>query len=449
MENNFIFNIFLALLLGAMLGLKNQYESKNQTAIVIGGFRTYSLLSLMGVISALLATQGMIVFTVLITGTIASMIAIYYASGVFRAKAYGITDEIAMLFAHLIGITIILQPFSIKLLVALCVIVVVILTRKNEIRYLGGNINQRELLEFTLFAIIVLVILPFLPNQSIRLFQIAPLHNLISSINYNLASSYSQLEIINPFKTWFVVVLVSAIDIISYILKKFIPEKSSRFISAIVGGFVSSTSTTVALAAKSKNIKDQEQQNSLLAAGLAANSSSFVQILLLVTPISFILLKQIFWPTVVLALGTMAIALWLNRSVRRDNSSQIKVTDIWQDQKIFNLEAAVKFAIIFTVIKFLSQLALIVFGSSGFVITSMFAGLSGMDAVILSLGELTQKGEIVIFLAYITYMATNLVNILSKAIYAYTAGGRQFAKKFLIYTLLVYLIALQVGLFFS
>ena len=53
---------------------------------------------------------------------------------------------------------------------------------------------------------------------------------------------------INPFKTWLVVVAVSGISYASYLLLKVVKGRGGIFLSGMLGGFYSSTITTVVLA---------------------------------------------------------------------------------------------------------------------------------------------------------------------------------------------------------
>ncbi len=60
---------------------------------------------------------------------------------------------------------------------------------------------------------------------------------------------------INPFKTWLVVVAISAISYASYVLQKLSKGQGGIVLAALLGGAYSSTVTTVVLARQGKDDK--------------------------------------------------------------------------------------------------------------------------------------------------------------------------------------------------
>ena len=91
---------------------------------------------------------------------------------------------------------------------------------------------------------------------------------------------------------------------------------------------------------------------------------------------------------------------------------------------------ALKFAGILIVIKIATKICLIVFGQSGFIISSMFASFAGIDAIIVNLAEMAGL-SITFKFALTTFLMINATNLLSKSVYSYMQGSRQFAFLFL------------------
>lgn len=445
--NSLILNSFLAIVLGAIIGLKGEHEKKSkERPIVIGGFRTHGVLALLGCLSGGMALSGNYFLAGLLSGSILLMVLIYYASGAIKGKAYGITDELTAIFAHFLGILAITQPFPIKFIVALTVILIFIINRKAELRKISSNISRQEIVEFTLYGVIALVILPFLPNKSFSLNQLG-FASTILELGIPRIDELAGIEIINPFKTWFIVVFVSGLDLLGYILSKVISSENSLFFSATLGGFVSSTSTTIALAIQSKSKAFKNKIDNLVGAAVAANASSFIQVLILVTPISLVFLKKIFVPTLILIVGGFGIAFFLNRGKKKKSSTDTSsyTSQEVKDEHIFKLEPALKFAILLTLVKVITKYSLVFFGSSGFIFTSMLASLTGIDAIIINLSELTRDADLTINIAFITYMLANFVNIGSKTFYSFTSGNKEFARKFGLYMFGISIVATVVG----
>lgn len=443
--NLLLLNTILATMLGAILGLKNEYDKEGRK--IIGGFRTYSLLAIAGVISGVFVQNGLLLLSSLLSGTIVAFVIAYYINGMLQQKAVGITEEISAIFAHFIGLILILDAFPTKFVVAITVLIVFIITRRSEIRALNKNIPKEEVVEFLLFGIVALVILPFLPNTSLSLESLGLVTDtMINSSGF--IREFSTIELINPFKTWLFVVLVSGIDLVAYFLSKFISKENGIFVSASIAGLVSSTSTTIALALQSRKARSKSKIELLTASALSSNAVSFIQAMLLITPLSLRLFRVTIIPSLVLLIGSFTAAFVLKS--RAKSHKQEVLTDHKAEEKgfTFKLGPALKFALIVTIVKLVSQVSLKFIGNSAFVITSLIASLTGMDAVLISLSDITNTGDITLYLAYFTFMGANFVNLLTKSIYSYTSGGKQFAVTFAKYMGIIFVMAFVFGLLF-
>lgn len=440
--NLLLLNTLLATILGALIGLKNEYDKTGRK--IVGGFRTFSLLAISGVISGVFVLNDLLLLSALLSGTITAFIVSYYINGMVSQKAVGITEELSAIFAHFIGLLLILDAFPVKFVVALTVLVVFIITRRNEIRALNKNIPKEEVVEFLLFAIIALVILPFLPNIS---YSIQSLHLFDPTIieSSGFIQKLSTIELINPFKTWLFVVLVSGIDLFAYICSKTISKENGTFVSASIAGLVSSTSTTIALAIDSKKTQAKDKIELLTAAALSSNAVSFIQAMLLIAPLSFKLFKITLAPSLILMSGCFFAAFFLKAKASHDHKL-IEAQEPQQEHFIFRLGPALKFALLVTIVKLVSQIALKFIGNSGFVASSLLASLTGMDAVLISLADTTNGSTITLYLAYMTFMAANFVNLATKSIYSFTSGSKEFAKSFTLYVSVVFVIAFAFGL---
>jgi uncharacterized membrane protein (DUF4010 family) len=104
--------------------------------------------------------------------------------------------------------------------------------------------------------------------------------------------------------------------------------------------------------------------------------------------------------------------------------------------KIFSLMPALKFAGILIIIKIVTKICLILFGQSGFIISSVIASFAGLDAILVNLAEMA--GQTITFkFAFVTFLLVNATNLLSKTAYSYLQGSRQFAWKFALSSLVI------------
>ncbi len=433
------FLLLLSIILGGVIGLGR--ENKNQGGEVggaAGGIRTFALICLLGALSGVFYVEYFPVF-VFITSLLSLFLVSYYILGSLATKHVGLTNEISILYTFLIGFLLTTDLLSMQLVIALFVVFILILAFKEESKKIIGGISRAELQSFISYAIIALVVLPFLPNVGYTISDVQFIYNLLTSYNINLGE-FATLEIINPRKIWFIVVLVTGIDVFGYLLGKFIGHKRSFTLASFFGGFVSSTATTQALAQRSKRTKMTQV---LVGAALLANMASFFQVFLLVGPLNARWLLSI-TPTlfiIILSAAALSVFFFYHHSLDSAQDDLVK-----EEKKIFSLIPAVKFALLLISVKLLTKICLIVFGESGFILSSIIASFVGLDAIVINLADMA--GETITFkFALLTFILVNATNLLSKTVYSFVQGSRPFAIRLLISTLVIIAMSF-LGLFF-
>lgn len=438
--------IIISFLIGAAIGLERESISNKKRkqfpdeGIHSVGVRTFSLITSLGTIAGLLLGIYDIVFaTVALFFTLLSIS--YYIVNVWINKDVGITTEIGMLFSFVIGVLIGVGVFPIQVTIAISVIMILILSRKEDIEKIIHSIQRDEVHAFISFAIIALVILPFLPNQAYTVADIPQLQGLLKNIG-GVSQKILQTEIVNPFKLWFIVAFVTGIDICGYILEKFIGNKKGRIMTSIVGGFVSSTATTQSLAQESKHKK---RVNYLVGAALLANVVSFIQVGVLIAPINSAYFLHVL-PTlgILIITGSILGILYIRLIEKKEKS--VKEVDKNKDKNVFEIAPAIKFACIYVTVSSLAKLSIVVFGNQGFLVTSAFAALTGIDAVMITTAELVGK-SIDIKTGILSLIIVNAVNLGGKAFYSVTQGNKIFALK-LVQSFCIMIGATLIGLLF-
>ncbi|MEI7424748.1 MAG: DUF4010 domain-containing protein [Candidatus Staskawiczbacteria bacterium] len=414
-----IINFILALLFGAAIGLER--ESSKQGAGSAGGIRTYSLIGLLGALCGVFYINNLTVLAILIATIFFIILVSYYILNSLDSKDFGMTSELAIFFTFLIGLLPMLNIIPLQLIVALFVVLVLILSLKEKTKKFVAGISTQEIESFISYAIIALVVLPFLPNVGYKLIDIPILPSIFIQLGIDLGQ-FATLELINPYKIWMMVALITGIDIFGYIMARMIGKKGSFTLASCVGGFISSTSTTQSLAQKSKKTG---AVNYLVGAALLANMASFIQIFLLVGPINGKWLVTLI-PSLLIMIATAAILavffLKKNDSERSDDESDKK------DGAIFSLAPALKFALILIIVKLGTKICLILFGESGFLISSVIASFAGIDAIVVNLAEMA-GGVITLKFALITLLCVSATNLASKSVYSFIQGNRKFSLK--------------------
>ncbi len=237
-----IFKLVTALLLGAAIGLEREaYEKKIDRTPRSGrgslGIRTYSLISLLGCIAGLGLETGMAPLFAFISATFSALLVIYYIIGSVTTKDMGMTTEIAILLCFVFGAVIGTAFMPVQYVVAMTVVLILILSMKDEIRTFVAGVKEYELDAFISYAIIALVILPFLPDVSYRFSNIPGARAALGP----LFDTLKNIELVNPFGLWKVVAIITGIEVAFYQLEKTIAQKGGTNIKNKNGAFKTTT----------------------------------------------------------------------------------------------------------------------------------------------------------------------------------------------------------------
>ena len=240
-----IFPIGASILVGALIGLEREKAKQANKGVSAIGIRTDILICLFGAISAFLGKAFHPLLFILSLGAMLTLIVASYIYISITKKRVGVTTEISTILVFLLGA---MTMFGyMQLAIAIAIVITLILSLRGFLHKAVANINRSELFDTIKFAIIAFIVLPFLPNQNYD-------RQVFSYIfpNFTVPSNFSQIDILNPYRIWFLVVLVSGISFLGYILVKTIGKKKGIGITGLIGGLYSSTATSLSLAHKSK-----------------------------------------------------------------------------------------------------------------------------------------------------------------------------------------------------
>lgn len=413
-------NLLLSLLFGAAIGLERQSSGQGDGAA--GGIRTHALIALLGALCGILYISNLVVLAIITAATFFLILLAYYSIGSYHTKDLGMTSEIAIIFTFLVGMLPVINIIPLQIVVALFVVLVLILSLKQKIKKVVAGISFSEIESFISYAIIALVVLPFLPNYGFKLMDIPLLPVIFQNMNIDLGQ-FATLELINPYKIWMVVALITGIDVFGYVLGKIIGDRGGFVLTSTVGGFISSTSTTQSLAQKSRKTGIV---NYLVGAAILANMASFIQIFLLVGPLNGKWLVSLIPSLLIMIMTTALLAIFFIKTKEPEKSA--KQSD-GKKTEIFSLVPALKFAGLLIGVKLVTKICLILFGKSGFVLSSVIASFAGIDAIVVNLAEMA-GGIITLKFALLTFLVVSATNLASKSIYSFLQGNKKFAIRF-------------------
>lgn len=428
----------MSLAIGAAIGLEREIHQKkdnhkNRSGALLG-VRTFSLTTLLGAIAGLLYADHLILSTLFAASFILVIISNYVITA-FVTKESGITTELAALMSFLIGVLIALELFPMTVTLSLAIVLMLILAYKDQVKDVVEDIHTREIKAILSYSIIAVIILPFLPNVDITFDQIPYAVQILRSFGHQ-TDIWANLEIINPFKTWLIVAIITGVDLIGYILEKMFGKGRGLIISSLVGGFVSSTATTQSLAVQSR---DAKKINHLVAAAMIATLASFFSLFIIILP-----LNPMFTVGIIPVLLILIVGFGIASGIFLMMSKKEKQTDLQESstnqREIFSIKPALIFAGLYIGIKLLSNIALNIFGESGFLVTAGFAGLTGLDAMTINISELS-RSTIDMKTAVLAFLIVNTINLLAKTVYIFLQGKREFVIKFGVTALIIILLS--------
>jgi uncharacterized membrane protein (DUF4010 family) len=226
-------------------------------------------------------------------------------------------------------------------------------------------------------------------------------------------------EALNPYWTWWMVVLISGLSFLGYMVIKMTGERLGMIVTAVAGGLVSSTAVTLSLARFARN-----KPVTLIFSGgvLIASSIMFVRVMIEVFVVHAALLRLLWLPLTAMLLGLLASLIWIWRQNGKNGEEQDQRLEL---KNPLQLGMALQFGLLLAVILVLSEAMKHWFGNQGVYILSVISGLMDVDAITLSLSRSAHaslEGEVAIT-GIVLACATN--TLFKGILFAWIAGFRK------------------------
>ncbi|MBZ5592529.1 MAG: DUF4010 domain-containing protein [Acidobacteriia bacterium] len=390
--------IVLVLFLSFLVGLEREEHKAAAEHYAFGGVRTFPLIGLLGYSLAFLSGPQLLPFT-LGLAVVAAFLWLSYRHKLATAATAGVTSEMSGLTIYVVGALVFHEQFWIA--TTLSVASMLLLELKVGLESLTKLIAPDEILTFTKFLLLSAVILPVLPNKEFGPFQI------------------------NPFKTWLVVVAVSAVSYGSYVLQGVTKGHGGVILTALLGGAYSSTVTTVALARRAS----REQHCHLFAGGtLMASGVMYLRLIALVGLFNRDLMAILAPSFAVLALSA-AGGGWLWTRLPDPDAGEVKRE--YEPRNPLELRAAFLFALLFLAMLVATRLAAVFLGKAGVYALGAVMGVADVDPFLMGM---TQSAGTVtpLSVAAAGILIAAASNNVAKGIYAYMLADRQTGRQSLV-----------------
>jgi uncharacterized membrane protein (DUF4010 family) len=385
-----VVELALVLFLSFLVGIEREEHKARASHYVFGGIRTFPLLGFVGYGLARLC-GGSVLSLAIGFAVVGGLMAISYWHKVRADGTAGPTTELSGLLTYVVGALVYAGAYW--LAVALGVLAVLLLELREWLERLAARVGRDEVLAFTKFLVLGVVILPVLPDRSFTRFEI------------------------NPFRTWLVLVAVSGLSYASYVLQRWLKERGGVLLTALLGGAYSSTATTVVLA---RRAKDSAAPRLYAGSILAASGVMYLRmtaLLLLFDPPLAVALAPGFIGLAVVAIGA-GVLLALRQAGARGGASTAGIAT-----NPLELRPAFLFASAFLVVLVLTKLAIEYVGRAGLYGLAALTGLSDVDPFVLGLAQSGGRAEPLTVAASAIVIAAAANNV-AKGIYAYAFADR-------------------------
>ena len=389
------FRLAVALAIGLLVGLERGWQQRDEAeGERTAGLRTYTLVALLGALSAVLTSHTDAAFLAL---SFLGFSLAFTAFSWLEAKAEGnfsVTGVVAGLITFALGAYAVLGELQVA--IAAGVVVTLILALKRPLHQWLRQLTWLEIRSALILLAMTFLALPLLPDRTV-----------------------DPWDSVNPAEIWLLAIIIAAISFAGYIAVKIMGSQAGVALAALAGGLASSTATTVTLA---RMAREHPEASPLLAGGILLSGSVMVgRVLVVASALNGALLLPLAWPLGAAGIVMIAVAGLLFFTYGRGSKEHPQLTM----KSPFELGTALKLAALIAVISLLAKMISTYAGDVGITILAALSGIADVDAITLSLARLANGGGIAIHTAALGIAIAVAVNTVVKAGMTLSLGGAQ------------------------
>jgi len=343
--------LLVALMIGILIGLDRERAEVRKARQIFAGVRTFPLVALAGAIPVLLVDRvGPLLLAVSLMAIAAIAVVSYVRSS--ATGDIGATTEVAAIATFLLGA---LAGAGQLVVAGACgVAVAVLLVAKPKLEAFSRTLTPEELTAALELAVITVIVLPLLPNRG-----------------------FGPWQVLNPREIWLVVVLVTALSFVGFVAMRLLGEQRGMQVTGAVGGLVSSTAVTMAMAQRSRS--DEGLSRAAATAAVVASSIMPLRMAVLAGAVNAGILPRLLPVVGAMTLAGLVAAWVLSR--RRPDETAESAAGI---RNPFSVVAALTFAAIYAVVLLLVRGSGEYFGAGGTYAAAAVSAVADVDAVTIA-----------------------------------------------------------------
>ena len=382
--------------IGLMIGIERERARSGDDDGHPGGIRTFSLVSLAGLLAAWVGPYMQLAGFL---GVTALAVAAHLRS---RATDHGLTTEVAMPVTFLLGSLTTQAP---AWTAGLGVLVAVLLASKNTMhRFSRQVLTAAEVRDGLILAAAVLVVLPLLPEQP-----------------------FGPAGLLDLRRLWLLLVALLAIGMLGHVSQRLLGARAGVPLAGFLAGFASSTAATANFG---QRVRDGVIDGRIgVASALLANLASLLMFIVIVGGLAPRLLLASAWPLATAATALLVSAqLLLWHQPREPADVRRELADVGSGA--FRLRHAALLALAIFAITVIAGAMNHWFGAAGAMTTAIIAALAEVHAAAASIAQLAATDSIGMDRAVLGLLLVLAASFVAKGVVAALSGGRLYALRF-------------------
>ena len=380
----------LAVAIGLLIGIERGWQEREaQDGARVAGIRTFTLISLLGAICALIAGADQPLLMGLAFVSFALPFGVFEYRRARESRSFSVTSFVTGLLVFALGAYAILGSMTVA--AAGGVVTTAILAGRRVLHGFLQRLKWKELRAAIVLLVMTAVLLPVLPNRAV-----------------------DPWGALNPHAIWLMTVLIGFVSYAGYIAIRLAGERGLLY-AGLMGGLVTSTTVTWTFARFAA--KDRTAGPAVLTAILGAWIVSLLRMTAIALSIAPTLTPFLLPPVLAAAviLFLPAIAGYL-RPTGRTQSPDLLLRDP------FELSLMAKFLVLLSGIMLLSKLAMNYAGPAGLIPLGGLSGLLDVDPITLSMAGMV-PASLSASVATQTILVAAFTNGIAKAVLGTIFGG--------------------------
>lgn len=377
---------------GLLVGIERERRKGSGPQRGAAGVRTFLIVALVGVLSALTGGPVMPAMMALAVGALA--VSAYRRD---RSGDPGMTTEAALLATFLLGV---LSARSPRLAAGIGVLLAIALAARDWLHQLvRRRLSAQEIHDGLLLAACALVVLPLVPDRAL--------------------GPYGAF---NPRTAWKFTVLVMSVNALGYLAQRIFGARQGLPLAGLAAGFISSSAAHATMGARAR--AQPAMRASALAGAAWSSVATFVQLLLVLAVVSPALLRTLLAPLLAALLACVLVASWL--AARSEPGSKLAAE---VPGRMFRWREVLLVGGLIAAVLLLTTLAAHWLGPRFAVATIMLGGFADVHSATASAGMLCNGAVLTPQRAALAAGLAIAANTATKLVLAWRGGGRGFALR--------------------